>query len=215
MIKLKSIFICTMVAFSAIMFTSCKGHLTSNSFTLDSKHKAVETSEDNPYYDIIIPDADWVKLSLNEKTIKAQQIVELEKQNLGIADNILISMNCYSNTFELKQLNDNTYMIDFNPAYFDSKSSSEVIQIICQEIYKVYQHKLIQQYLKADDRSKHLVCYDKARLYLKELFKTTDEPTQKSACQHDMEKYYKERYEELYLRYLMHHKGDGLISDKQ
>lgn len=199
MIKLKSILICATVAFSAFMFTSCTGHLTSNSFALDSKHKAVETSEDNPYYDIIIPDADWVKLSLNEKTLKAQQIVELEKQNLGIADNILISMDCYSNTFELKQLNDNTYMIDFNPAYFDSKSSSELIQILCQETYRIYQNKLIQIYIKEDDQSKNLVCYDKARVYLRELFKATDEPTKKSVSQYDRETYYKKRYEEFYL----------------
>lgn len=214
MIKLKSILICATVAFSAFMFTSCTGHLTSNSFTLDSKHKVFETSDENPYYEIIKPDAEWVKLSVLEKTIKAQQIVEIEKRNLGIADSILFISDYNSVSFELRQYND-TYIICINTDYFESKSSSEVVEIICQEVYRVYQHKLIQLYIKEDDLSKDLVCYDKARLYLKELFKTTDEPTQKSASQYDRQKYHKKRYEEFYLRYLVHHKGDGLISDKQ
>ncbi len=198
-----------------LMLTSCTGHNIYPSInTSDSQIIDEANDENNPYYDIIKPDIDWVKLSRSEKLVKAQQIIKIEKKNLGIADNILLITDCNRDSFYSTRYN-NGYVIFINPDYLDTKSSTECIQIICQETYRIYQLELIKQYLNTDEKSRSLVCYDKARVYLREMFRATDETaSNKSVGQFDREQYYKQRYEMLYLRYLCHNRGDGLMSDK-
>lgn len=208
-IKILIVFILTL-----LMLTSCTGqNIYPSISTSDSQIIDEANDENNPYYDIIKSDIDWMKLTRREKLEKANQIVEIEKQNLGIADNILIITSHNTDSFYSTRYN-NGYVIYINPEYLDTKSSTECIQIICQETYRFYQLELIKQYLNADEKSRTLVCYDKARVYLREMFKATDEPSKKSVGQFDREQYYKQRYEMLYLRFLCHNRGDGLMSDR-
>lgn len=210
---MKEIKIMIVCILALLMLTSCTGHNIYPSInTSDSQIIDEANDENNPYYDIIKPDIDWVKLSRSEKLVKAQQIIKIEKKNLGIADNILLITDCNRDSFYSTRYN-NGYVIFINPDYLDTKSSTECIQIICQETYGIYQIELINQYLSSDENSRNLVCYDKARTYLRELLRTTDEPSNKSVSQYDREHYYKQRYE-IYRRYLVHRKGDGLVSDR-
>jgi len=211
---MKEIKIMIVCILTLLMLTSCTGQNIYPSSTPDTQQIIGEASdESNSYYDIIKPDIDWVKLSRGEKLKKAQQMVEIEKKNLGITNTIILITSHNTDAFYSTQYN-NGYIIHINPDYFDSKSPSECIQIICQQTYGIYQIELINQYLSADDNCRNLVCYDKAKTYLQELFRTNDKASNKSVSQYDREHYYKERYETLYKHYLVQRKGDQLISDR-
>lgn len=210
--KIKIMIVCIL---TLLMLTSCTGQNIYPSGTPDTQQIIDEASdESNPYYDIIEPDIEWVKLSRSEKLNKAQQIIEIEKKNLGISDIIiLIITNNGCDSFCLCSHKD-YHILHINTEYFSSKSSSEVIEIICKEVYHIYQKKLIQEYLNSDVRNRNLICYNKARVYLREMFRATDETTNKSVSEFDRESYHKMRYVELYRYFLIHRKGDGLMSDK-
>ena len=107
----------------------------------------------------------WEKLELKEKLYVCQKIVNAEAEYLGISHEIAITTETLSGK-TMAYYNEARHQIAVDPKYLND--SDKVCEIFLHEVYHAYEFKLAAIYQRLDEKSRNLLLFQEAAIYLDE-----------------------------------------------
>lgn len=110
----------------------------------------------------------WSTLSLQEKLNVLQLVADIEQIELGLPN----ALNVGAANLEENLMGyylDNTYEIIVSIDMLQYGSSLNALDTICHEAYHSYQYRIVDAFMEADEGSKNLRLFTKAKLYMNEL----------------------------------------------
>ena len=134
-----------------------------------SKESKRQTAIDNLETLYLLQEEEWAKLSSQEKLNVLQTVADIEKDELGLPDELTVFADNMSHTTSGRYL-DRLNVIAINVDMLGKKSSWDLVETICHEAYHSYENRLVEVYDSAGENCKSLMIFDGAKYY-KEEFK--------------------------------------------
>ena len=160
----------------------------------------------------------WESLSIAQKVCAAQTICDIEAEHLGLPTKLILGISVMADG-KAAYYRDDTMSVYININFFEKADPVSVLKTICHEVYHSYQHRLLDAYENADESTKNLIIYEKARVYINE-FKNYVNCTEnvkkysEQQCEKDCDEYARMRYVHFYYYYLTGSVTGGFISDR-
>lgn len=144
----------------------------------------------------------WKKLDFNEKLGVLHSVIKIEKENLGLPDDLQIDV-CKMKEDLLGRYNDYSKQILINSNLLLDETSDELLDTVCHEAYHSYQHRLISVYIDLDEKDKKLKLFRNIGRYENEFRNYKNglddfDSYYTQTCENNARKYAEKRVKEYY-----------------
>lgn len=118
----------------------------------------------------------WEKLSVEDKLLVAQKIVNCEARYYGLSHEIIVGVDDLSAT-TFSYYKSSTHQIVMDLEHLENSYSYYVLESLLHEVHHAYQHNQVELYQKLDKEDRNLYMFHDASVYMKEFanYKDADE----------------------------------------
>lgn len=109
----------------------------------------------------------WENLSIEDKLLVAQKIVNCEARYYGLSHEILVGADDLS-TGTLAYYRDSTHQIVIDLGHLEDSYSYDVLESLLHEVHHAYQHNQVELYQKLDEEDRNLFMFYDASVYMEE-----------------------------------------------
>lgn len=109
----------------------------------------------------------WETLSIEDKLLVAQKIVNCEARYYGLSHEIMVGTNDLS-AGTLAYYKDSTHQIVIDLDHLENSYSYYVLSSLLHEVHHAYQHNQVKLYQKLDEEDRNLFMFYDASVYMEE-----------------------------------------------
>lgn len=109
----------------------------------------------------------WENLSIEDKLLVAQKIVNCQARHYGLSREIMVGTDDLS-TGTLAYYKDSTHQVVIDLEYLQNAYSYEVLETLLHEVYHAYQHNQVELYQKLDKEDRNLFMFYDISVYMEE-----------------------------------------------
>lgn len=110
----------------------------------------------------------WENLSIEDKLLVAQKIVNCEARYYGLSHEIMVGTDDLS-VGTLAYYRDSTHQIVIDLGHLENSYSYDVLSSLLHEVHHAYQHNQVDLYQKLDEEDRNLFMFYDASVYMEEL----------------------------------------------